>query len=57
MTKIYNSPMLQVVSIKKNDIIVTSDPNALNLNLSAEPSTNSGIVGAPGLRDVWDEVY
>lgn len=53
--KTYNSPMLQVVSIKKNDI-VTSSEGALNVHLTTD---HSGTIYAPGQRglDDWYEGY
>lgn len=54
MTKKYNSPMLQVVSIKNNDIVTASN-DALNVN----NEVYSGTVFAPGQRglDDWDAGY
>ena len=56
MTKNYNSPMLQIFSIKNSDII-TNSPMGVNGNYG----TGAGItLGAPGLRDVyndWDAGY
>ena len=46
MTKKYNSPMLQVVSIKKNDVIVTSP------TLGAD--YNGETILAPGVRGIFD---
>ena len=46
--KTYNSPMLQVVSINKNDIIVTSP----TLGISTE--NYNGAVYAPGQRNLDD---
>ena len=45
MTKKYNSPMLQVVSIKKSDI-VTASPTTLSVG--GEGSANDA--EAPGMR-------
>ena len=42
MAKKYNSPMLQVVSIKKNDIVTASQ-----LNIYDEEITNSSGILAP----------
>jgi len=52
MTKKYNSPMLQIVSIRKKDIIATSTP-ALGGVFSGET------ILAPGQRalDDWDAGY
>ncbi len=52
MTKKYDTPMLQVVSICKNDIIATS---TLNVDTSVSVSTQF----APGQRglDDWYEGY
>ena len=51
--KKYNSPMLQVVSINKKDIIVTSD-----LSMRGDYS-GSVTIAAPGQRalDGWDAGY
>ena len=49
--KKYENPMLQVVSIRKQDIIATSDQMGKNGNYG----DGSGIsLGAPGLRTVFD---
>ena len=51
--KKYENPMLQVVSIKKNDIIVTSgEPQPTSTEYV--PGVSNPIL-APGLRDVWSE--
>ena len=52
MTKKYNSPMLQVVSISKNDIVTASNPK-----LGGDYSGQS--ILAPGQRglDDWDAGY
>ena len=52
MTKKYNSPMLQVVSINQNDIIATS---TTTLGIGASGSAINA--EAPGLRNVFDEWY
>ena len=54
MTKIYNSPMLQVVSIKKNDIVTGSGPFGSNGEYG-----NGVHIAAPGQRgiDEWYEGY
>ena len=52
MTKKYNSPMLQVVSIKKSDVIATS---TTTLGIGASGSAINA--EAPGLRNVFDEWY
>ena len=51
--KKYENPMLQIVSINKNDIIATSS----TLGISSE--NYSGAVYAPGQRglDDWDAGY
>ena len=51
MTKKYENPMLQVVSIKKNDIITDSLP--------VDPNASNTIDRAPGQRglDDWDAGY
>lgn len=57
--KTYNSPMLQVVGINKNDIVTASDPNvALSNTPYTGPSDGSGF-SAPGQRglDDWYEGY
>ena len=54
MTKNYNSPMLQVVSINSKDIIATSDVNA---TLGANVTEVGGILGADRFRDDWDAGY
>ena len=54
MTKTYNSPMLQIVSIKKSDIIATS-------TMSVQGTYDRGTItiAAPGQRglDDWDAGY
>ena len=53
MTKKYNSPMLQVVSIKSNDILTTSTMNMLG-------NYGAGVtIAAPGQRsfDDWYEGF
>ena len=52
MTKKYNSPMLQVVSIKKSDIIATS-----TMNMLGDYNSSNVTIGAPGQRNVFDEWY
>lgn len=57
MTKImktYNSPMLQVVSIKNNDIL-TNSPMSMRGNYDS----NTVTIAAPGQRglDDWDAGY
>ena len=49
--KTYNSPMLQVVGIKQNDIIVTSPGYGGTTNLQ------SGNLGADRFREDWDAGY
>lgn len=55
MTKKYNSPMLQVVSIKNNDIVTASN-DALGVHTD---EVYSGTPLAPGQRGVfdWDAGY
>ena len=48
--KTYYSPMLQVVSIKNNDIVTESLPYDTN----AEYGLNTGEILAPGRRNVFD---
>ena len=52
MTKKYNSPMLQVVSIKNNDILTNSPMNVLG-----DYNSSTITIAAPGIRDVdtWYE--
>ena len=52
MTKKYNSPMLQVISIKKNNIVTASQ-------FSVTDNLYEGVVKAPGQRglDDWDAGY
>ena len=54
--KIYNSPMLQVVSINTKDIIATSGGQKFTLK---NEDLGSGTVLAPGQRsfDEWYEGY
>ena len=56
MTKKYENPMLQVVSINKSDIIVTSP--VVEVSTNAYDPTKGGIY-APGQRglDDWYEGY
>ena len=54
--KTYNSPMLNVVSIKRSDIIATSGEETMNYR----GDFGSGItIAAPGMRglDDWDAGY
>ena len=44
MTKTYNSPMLQIVSIKRNDIVTSSDPT---LTLGGVFEGNANQIEAP----------
>ena len=48
--KTYNSPMLQVVSIKKNDIVTASE------NMTVQGNYDSGTItiAAPGMRGLDD---
>ncbi|MBO7546379.1 MAG: hypothetical protein J6T19_06735 [Paludibacteraceae bacterium] len=52
--KTYNSPMLQVVSIKNNDIL-TNSPMSMRGNYDS----NTVTIAAPGQRglDDWDAGY
>ena len=53
MTKKYNSPMLQIVSIKRNDIITGSQDAPLSSG-----SQNNDLGLAPDrFRDDWDAGY
>ena len=53
--KKYENPMLQIVSIKKNDIVTASD-GTVNVYLN---TGHTGSVYAPGQRglDDWDAGY
>ena len=55
MTKKYNSPMLQVVSIKRNDIIATSGEPQLFGNKFTGSSEN--VLSAGRRFDEWYEGY
>ena len=52
--KTYNSPMLQVVSINKKDIIATS-----TMGMLGDYNSSTVTIGAPGQRglDEWYEGY
>ena len=55
--KTYNSPMLQVVSIKRNDIVCGSP---VTMDFGATPISSGTEVGAAGrIRDFdsWDAGY
>ena len=52
MTKKYNTPMLQIVGIKQNDIIVTS-PGSTNDEYHSAWTT----LGADRFREEWDAGY
>ena len=54
MKQSYNTPMLQVVSIKRNDIITGSEVNA---TLGANVTEVGGILGADRFRDDYDAGY
>ena len=54
MTKKYNSPMLQVVSIRKKDIIATSD---LSIGLSSGSQNNDAALGVGRRWDDWNEGF
>ena len=53
MTKKYNTPMLQMVGIKRNDIITGSDPK---FSQNAW-ETGNAILGADRFRDDFDAGY
>lgn len=55
MTKNYNSPMLQIVSIKNNDI-VTASGETLNVSNTLYEETTILAPGQRGLDD-WDAGY
>lgn len=57
MTKKYNSPMLQIVSINSKDIIATSN-ETMGISGSAFTGGSAGVL-APGQRglDDWDAGY
>ena len=52
--KTYKSPMLQVVSIKNNDIVTASDPNVTLSNTQYSGLTDGSGFSAPGQRGVFD---
>ena len=52
MTKKYNSPMLQVVSIKKSDIVTASETLSIGNNYNGSSS-----IEAAGRRNVFEEWY
>ena len=54
MTKKYNTPMLQIVSIKHNDIITSSTEN---VTMSGKYDGSATILGADRIRDDWDTGY
>ena len=56
MKKNYENPMLQVVSIKKSDIVTTSPEVEIT---STDFNPNTFTISAPGRRDVdsWYEGY
>ena len=53
--KTYNSPMLQVVSINKNDVIATSETMSYGLN-NYNGTADILAPGQRGLND-WDAGY
>ena len=55
MTKKYNTPMLQVVSISSKDIIATSNPN-VSMNVTDFTGSNTQIC-APDRFNDWDAGY
>lgn len=50
--KTYNSPMLQVVSIKSNDILTNSQ-----MSVQGNYDSNTITIAAPGQRNVFDSWY
>ena len=56
MTKKYNSPMLQIVSIKSNDILTNSP---VPMSVQGNYDSNTITIAAPGQRglDDWDAGY
>ena len=52
--KTYNSPMLQVVSIKNSDVIATS-----TMSMLGDYNSSTVTIAAPGQRglDDWDAGY
>ena len=55
MTKKYNSPMLQIVSIKHNDIVTTSETLGKKGNFGDGEGITLG--AADRFRDDWDAGY
>lgn|GEM_PF-679838 len=55
--KKYENPMLQIVSIKKNDIVTASQTIPVDSSNSYDP--NAGGIYAPGQRgfDEWEEGF
>ena len=52
--KKYNSPMLQVVSIKKSDIVTASE----SMTVFGDSDSGTITIGAAGRRfDQWNEGY
>ena len=52
MTKKYENPMLQIVSIKMNDIVTSSPTVPVDPTNSYDP--NAGGIYAPGQRGLFD---
>ena len=52
--KKYENPMLQVVSVKKCDIVCTSPTAAFNPNANVESEVNIGAPGMRGLNDYYE---
>ena len=47
--KTYNSPMLQVVSIKRSDIVTASGDQPMSMHGNYDSGTTT--IAAPGMRD------
>ena len=57
MTKKYNSPMLQVVSIKRSDIIATSGEETMGITSNPFTGTSGDVLSAGRRFDNWYEGY
>lgn len=57
MKKTYENPMLQVVSVKKCDIVCTSPYAAFDPNSEVSGEVNIGAAGRRGVFDTWYEGY
>ena len=55
--KIFAQPEMMVVDVKRNDIVTGSGPQSLGLDLSSDPSSEAGIIGAPDRFNIWYEGY